>query len=189
VTKPIQNLLTALPVLILAACSSPQADAPPPEEKPAADPYLLENCGPVTDGGFCRVGIGMTLEQARAAFPQPLVPYGGDAATAESCFMVHPEGRPDELAFMFVNGKVARVDIFVPGFSTSGIQVGTPEEDVLQTYGDQAKVFPNKYDDTKHDVIVDTRFLYQIIFETDGMKVLSYRAGVLPPVGYVERCG
>ncbi len=50
-------------------------------------------------------------------------------------------------------------------------------------------MFPNKYDDTKHDIVVDTRFNYQIIFETDGKKVLKYRAGVLPGVGFVEGCG
>lgn len=187
--KPILNLIPVLSALLLAACSSEQAETPPAEEAPAVDP-LVETCGPVTDGGFCGVRIGMTLEQARAAFPEPLESFGGDAAAGESCFMVHPEGRPEQITFMLVDGEVARVDIMVAGFKTIGdIQVGSTEEAVLQTYGDRAKVFPNKYDDRKHDILVDTRFLYQIIFETDGSKVLSYRAGVLPPVGYVEGCG
>lgn len=29
---------------------------------------------------------------------------------------------------------------------------------------------------------------YRVIFETDGQKVVRYRAGKLPEVGYIEGC-
>lgn len=152
----------------------------------ANDP-LIEDCGKVSDAGFCGVRIGMTLAEAKAAFPVPLESFGGEEP---SCFMVFPEGRSRELTFMLVDGKIARVDVLMPGIATdNGSQVGTPEEDILHAYGYRAKVFPNKYDDSKHDIVVDTRFHYQMIFESDGRKILNYRAGVLPPVGYVEGCG
>jgi len=191
VAKPIQSLVPMLSVLLLTACSGEQAKQTPSEEAKTADPRLVQACGLVSDTGFCRVRIGMTLAEARAAFPEPLESFGGDAAgQGLECVMVYPAGRPEQFTFMLVNDRVARVDILVDGYLTDkGARVGWYEDDVLRVYGDRAKVFPNKYDDTKHDIVVDTRFNYQIIFETDGKKVLKYRAGVLPGVGYVEGCG
>lgn len=190
--KPISSLVPMLSVLLLTACSGEQAQQQQPsEEAKTADPGLLQACGVVSDTSFCHVRMGMTLAEARAAFPVPLESFG-DAAAGQSleCAMVFPEGRPEQFTFMLVNDRVARVDILVDGYLTDkGARVGWWEDDVLRVYGDRAKVFPNKYDDTKHDIVVDTRFNYQIIFETDGKKVLKYRAGVLPGVGFVEGCG
>jgi hypothetical protein len=190
VAKLIQNLVPMLSALLLTACSGEQAEQAPSEAAKVADPALVQACGPVSDTGFCRVRVGMTLAEARAAFPQPLESFGGAAGQSLECAMVYPEGRPEQFTFMLVNDRVARVDILVDGYLTDkGARVGWYEDDVLRVYGDRAKVFPNKYDDTKHDIVVDTRFNYQIIFETDGKKVLKYRAGVLPGVGFVEGCG
>ncbi len=190
VAKPIRSLVPMLSALLLTACSGDQAKQAPSEEAATADPRLVQACGVVSDTGFCRVRIGMTLAEARAAFPEPLDSFGGDSAASLECVMVYPEGRPEQFTFMLVNDRVARVDILVDGYLTDqGARVGWYEDDVLRVYGDRAKVFPNKYDDTKHDIVVDTRFNYQIIFETDGKKVLKYRAGVLPGVGFVEGCG
>src|SRR5262245_4851895 len=166
---------------VVAGCSQEPAEPPPPPDT------LVENCGTVSDSGYCGVITGMTLAEARAVFPAPLETFAGEQKSG--CYVVFPEGRSKDLTFMLVDGKVARVDIFKPGILTGkGIQVGSTEEEVLQTYGDLAKVFPNKYDDRMHDIVVDTRFFYEFIFQSDGMKVLNYRAGVLPPVGYVEGC-
>lgn len=188
--KPIASLLPLLSVLSLGACSSDQAEQPPAEVAEVADPRLVEICGTVSDTGFCGVRIGMTLAEAQAAFPENLESFGGDSAASLECVMVYPEGRPEQFTYMLVNDRVARVDILLPGYLTDkGARVGWRQDDVLRVYGDRAKVFPNKYDETKRDIVVDTRFNYQIIFETDGKKVLKYRAGVLPPVGYVEGCG
>jgi hypothetical protein len=168
---------------IVAGCSQEQAEPPPAEPD-----RLIESCGTVSDSGYCGVFTGMTLAEARAVFPFPLVSVGGEQES--SCYLVSPEGRPRDLTFMIVNGKVARIDVFIPKiFTGKGIHVGSTEQEVLQAYGDLAKVFPNKYDDRMHDIVVDTRFFYEFIFETDGSKVLNYRAGVLPPVSYVEGCG
>ena len=43
--------------------------------------------------------------------------------------------------------------------------------------------------DPKELVILEGSAHAQFIFETDGTKVLSYRAGVLPAVAFVEGCG
>ncbi len=189
--KPIQSLVPMLSALLLTACSgSEQAEQAPSEDAKTADPRLVQACGLVSDTGFCRVRIGMTLAEARAVFPVPLESFAGDSAESLECAMVYPEGRPEQFTYMLVNDRVARVVILVDGYLTDkGARVGWYEDDVLRVYSDRAKVFPNKYDDTKHDIVVDTRFNYQIIFETDGKKVLKYRAGVLPGVGYVEGCG
>jgi len=186
-TSAIPPYVLVLFAVAVAACSQEQADQPPSEMPAMANDPLIEDCGTVTDAGFCRVWIGMTLAEAKAAFPLQLESFSGDQEP--SCFMVFPEGRSKDLTFMLVDGKVARVDVFMPGIATDkGSQVGSSEEEILESYGYRAKVFPNKYDDSKHDIVVDTRFHYQMIFESDGSKILNYRAGVLPPVGYVEGC-
>lgn len=189
--KPIQSLVPMLSALLLTACAGgEQAEQAPSEEAKTADPRLVEACGMVSDTGFCRVRIGMTLAEARAAFPEPLESFAGDSAASLECVMVYPEGRPEQFTFMLVNDRVARVEILVDGYLTDkGARVGWYEDDVLRVYGDRAKIFPSKYDDRKRDIVVDTRFNYQIIFETDGKRVLKYRAGVLPGVGFVEGCG
>ncbi|MFM9843477.1 MAG: hypothetical protein ACKVOI_10965 [Dongiaceae bacterium] len=190
--KPIQSLVPMLSALLLTACSGgEQAEQAPSEEAKIADPRFVQVCGPVSDTAFCGVRIGMTLAEARAAFPEPLESFGGDAAGQSlECAIVYPEGRPEQFTYMLINDRVARVDILIDGYLTDkGARVGWYEDDVLRVYGDRAKVFPNKYDNTKRDIVVDTRFNYQIIFETDGKKVLKYRAGVLPGVGFVEGCG
>jgi hypothetical protein len=187
VAKPTASLVSVLSALLLAACSGGQTEQQPGQEAKTTDPHLAQACGVASDSGFCRVVVGMTLDQARAVFPDTLESFAGETG---ECFMVFPAGRPEQFTYMIVNGKVARVDILMPGYLTDkGAQVGWRQDDLLRVYSDRAKIFPNKYDETKRDIVIDTRFNYQMIFETDGKKVLKYRAGVLPPVSYVEGCG
>jgi hypothetical protein len=182
-------LLLLLAMAAATACTKQPAE--PVEHSIVTGDKLIDDCGPVSDAGFCGVRFGMTLAAARAAFPEPLESFGGDPMNGDelACFVVFPKGRSKELTFMLVDGKVARIDIFRAGIATAdGSQVGSAHSDILARHGDRAEVYPGKYDDTKRDIVVDTAPGHQFIFETDGSSVLNYRAGVLPPVGYVEGC-
>jgi len=189
------NAIPILAVMLLAAavsaCSEKQAGTEAYIDRMLTGDKLIDDCDPVAAAGFCGVRFGMTLAEAKAVFPEPLESFGGDETGTESlsCFMVFPESRSKDLTFMLVDGRVARVDIFLSGIATeNGSQVGSFEADILARYGGRAKVLPNKYDDAKRDIVVSTSPNHQFIFESDGSKILNYRAGVLPPVGYVEGC-
>jgi hypothetical protein len=55
-----------------------------------------------------------------------------------------------------------------------------------------ARRTPQKYTDGAYLIVMpfapaDT--LHRYVFETDGQRVTVYRAGLYPPVEYVESCG
>jgi hypothetical protein len=55
-----------------------------------------------------------------------------------------------------------------------------------------ARRTPHKYTDGAYLIVMpfapaDT--LHRYVFETDGQRVTVYRAGLYPPVEYVESCG
>ena len=153
---------------------------------------LVERCGLVRADGYCGVVFGMTPVAASHAFATPLETYYGVATATEppSCYMLFPKGRANYLSFMVVDGVVARVDVQVPGIKTeAGAEVGMREADLLSRYGALAASFPNKYDPSLRDIVVAAPSKGQYVFESDGQWILRYRAGILPAVGFVERCG
>jgi len=131
--------------------------------------------------------VGMTIAQASKALGTSLVREGDET---EGCFYVVPKGVPKGIAFMVTNRQITRIDIDSKQFATEqGARVGDSEQRVKSLYKGQIKITQHPYDDNGHYLIVNikgTRF--QIIFETDGKRVTSYRTGKLPEVGYIEGC-
>ena len=172
-------------LVALSACSKPAT-----QTESATGDKLIDQCGPVTPTGYCGVKFGMTREDAAQAFPMPLESFGNEGTEAPECYMVFPQSRSKDLTFMIVSGRVARIDVYAPGIKADdGNHVGSSEADILQSYGDRASMSPNKYDKTKHDIVVTTAPNSRFVFQTDGTKVLNYRSGVLPAVAFVEGCG
>lgn len=88
--------------------------------------------------------------------------------------------------------RLERVDIDSAGVRTAeGASVGDPESRIQQLYGSRVRVQPHKYTSAGHYLIVDAvdDTLHRIVFETDGQRVVKYRAGHRPAVDYVESCG
>jgi len=88
--------------------------------------------------------------------------------------------------------NVERVDVDSAGVLTrEGLGVGDTEARVREVYGDKARVEPHKYVPQGHNIVVtDSRdTLHRIVFETDGQRVVRFRAGRRPAVDLVERCG
>jgi hypothetical protein len=94
---------------------------------------------------------------------------------------------------MLVNDSVARIDVAAPGPRTAaGAGIGDSEAHVVELYGDRATVRPNKYTGpVGHDVVVNAPndSTHRLVFETNGKKVLRFRAGRQPAVDFVEGCG
>lgn len=101
------------------------------------------------------------------------------------------------ISFMIESNILTRINLDFVGKSEipatiktdTGISLGSSEEDVKKAYP-SAKVKPNPSDPTWHTIIADSPDRQRaIIFETDGVKVKSIRAGVYPAVAYANGCG
>lgn len=187
--------------LLLTACRSEKPESvPPPAAKPAA-----QSAGPaagsapavgtsgswiVTPGGVGPVRFGMSVADARAALGDPLASVPADG----SCILVVPAGVPAGLSFMVENNRVVRVDVESKTLATDhGALVGHSEVVIKERYGDSLVITPHKYDPKGRYLTFvppgpdGSRF--RVVFETNGIRATSYRAGILPAVEYVERCG
>jgi len=93
---------------------------------------------------------------------------------------------------MVVNDTIVRVEVdSLPVATTWGDRVGDSESAVLQRHAGHVQVQPHKYTGPKgHYLIVTTPddTLHRLVFETDGQRVTTYRAGLRPYVDWVEGC-
>jgi hypothetical protein len=112
---------------------------------------------------------------------------GGDA-----CHYTVPAGAPAGLRFMAESGRVVRADVDSVGPATDrGARVGMTEAEIARLYPEGLHTMPHKYLSGGHYLVftppgADSGF--RVVFETDGRRVTSYRAGIEPAVEYVERC-
>ena len=138
--------------------------------------------------GYGPARFGMT----RADF---IAAGGGDIPappTGESCRVVHPSSFPAGVRLMLVNDTLARIDVDSADVPTiDGVRVGDPESKVAATYPRRVMTQPHKYVAAGHYLIVTDSpdSSRRLVFETDGSKITSYRAGLRPAVDFVEGCG
>jgi hypothetical protein len=186
-----RSILLTLPCLLAAlacgreapgrrAAADSTAPAPPEAE---AEPWTIrvDGVGPVR--------FGMALADARAALGDSLIvaPPGGE------CGFTTPRGAPAGVRFMVEQGKIVRVDVDSAGVRTAaGVEVGMSEADVRGRYPVGLRVQPHKYDPKGRYLVVQgtepVDSARRLIFETDGQRVVRYRAGLTPAVEYVEGC-
>lgn len=134
------------------------------------------------------VRIGMSLTEVRRTLGEDLE---ADYADFESCDHVAPTSLLGAM-LMVVRDTIVRVEVRESSVLTAeGAGVGTTEAHLLELYGDRARVTPHKYSGPVwHYVTVRAEgdSTHAIVFETDGQRVQSYRAGRLPEVEWVEGC-
>ena len=133
------------------------------------------------------IEYGMAASAAASAL-------GGEwADTAGACARLRPARGPGGLSFMVEQGRIVRVDVDSAGPATAeGATVGMTEADVRSRYPG-IRTLPHKYDEGgRYLVVVPAEAAdssLRLIFETDGARVVRYRAGLVPQVEYVEGCG
>jgi|GEM_PF-726601 len=173
-----------------------------PKPRPA-----LKLSGPVEFDGIAPVKIGMTRSDADAATGLHFIPRftqetcaefvpspgmgvatEGDYLPGVSLMITSAPGQD-----LLLNGRVARVDILEPGYTTAaGVGIGSTEEEVESLYRPFVRVGRHFYDPGGHYLIVRSPdpalSRYRIVFETDGSQVTAFRAGKLPEVEFVEHC-
>jgi hypothetical protein len=141
----------------------------------------------IRDDGAGPAKIGMSLAQLVVALHQDLsMPAEKDV---QGCFYVNPRGH-EHIAFMIVDKRLVRLDVYGPGIATStGIQVGDSESRVRKVYGSRVKLTPHTYVDNGHYLTIrseDPRF--GVRFETNDGKITMFYAGTFEAIQYVEGC-
>lgn len=187
-------IVVTVAALSLAAC---RAETRPGNRAGAGDSAAIDvpvaSAGDprwvVTPRGIGPLHAGMTLDEARTAAGGQLPLSGPDAP---SCDHLTLAGAPGRVLVMVVDGRVARVEVHDGAIATDrGARIGDGEARIAELYGDRVTVEQHAYTDghylvVKPEVLADSA--YRLVFETDGQRVQSYRAGLLPSVGWVEGC-
>ena len=183
---------------LLAACggeavvSSEPVEEMPPAEAADAERTALARCGEVTPEGYCGVRFGMTVAEARQAFPVSLESYEAPAdgvvpeAGCHELFAVEPV---TGVSFLGEGGRVGRVDLMTEAARTAdGFGVGTQASAIRTKFGDAMGMATNAFEPEITDLTVvdgDTKFVFEI---QDGV-VRAWRAGIAPTIDYVAHCG
>jgi len=160
-----------------------------PERLTAASRLRLDGIGPVD--------IGMTLDEASAAAGVPIRLL--DTPAGPECRFAAPDRSArmgDELAFMVVNGRIARIDVGIMGpdliRTLSGMGKGNTEAEVQAAYPARIRVEPHPYaTNGRYLVYVPADPSYRhlsMIFETIDGEVRSFRAGLAEQVSWKEGC-
>jgi hypothetical protein len=162
----------AVASLALAAAAAAQVGAAPADWRLGPDGY-----GPLK--------VGMSFAQARKIAPRLTSTPANLLATA-GCDQLPLPGRPG-VALMFVDGVLARIDLFRPGVRTTrGVQPGDRIAQAMRAYpGLSAE--PNKYDDAERYLTGHTGDS-AIRFETNKGRIDKVYAGRWAQVQYVEGC-
>jgi hypothetical protein len=144
----------------------------------------------VTETGYGQLRVGMTVANAATALGSPVPSNSGlDSA----CTYVHLANSPAGMRIMINGGTVARIDVDSSTIATGlGARVGDSEARIRELYGPRLTVEPHKYLPNGHYLIVTpfppTDSNFRLVFETDGSRVTTYRAGRLPEVTWAEGC-
>ena len=164
------------------------SDSAPVVESPSRNTADLENEWVVRPTGAGSVTIGMNLSELAAHMRSAT----DTTNLNDNCDYVAVAGAPDSVLFMVEQGRLVRIDVTGGNTATAeGAKVGDDASRIMQLYP-QARRTPHKYTDGFYLTVLpgaprDT--LHRYVFETDGQRVTRYRAGIFPPVEYVEGCG
>ena len=137
---------------------------------------------------FGSVKIGMTTSQAAKVLGVRVTRDAG--YEGGSCYYTSPKRGFKDIAFMMSGRRIARIDINSKEYATDrGAKIGDTEARIKRLYKGKYKVYEHKYVDDAHYIEVMMKGgKYNIIFETDGKRVVTYRVGRPEQVGYVEGC-
>ncbi|MBO3759136.1 hypothetical protein J5J10_13605 [Ciceribacter sp. L1K23] len=136
----------------------------------------------IKPSGLSPVTMGMTVEAAKAALSDFLIPDEID----EACFLAATSA--PEMDMMFEDGTLTRIYVIDPSIRTEkGVHVGSSEEEVRAAYGEALKIEVGFYDETTN-VMTYLDGENGLVFETDGMSVITISAGTRAALQYVEGC-
>lgn len=186
-----------------SASLPPATTAPPPTTTTTSSSTTtssIEFSGPnisndstVIIRGLGPVRVGMTPEEASIAAGYQLEEQIG-LFEGDPCYYLPADPYVPGVSFMVNNGTVARVDVLTgPVTTRSGAGIGMTEDAIRN-------LFPDQIEQRNHFYIEGGKYLefvpvdaadanFRVVFETDpDGVVLTYRAGRLPEVRWIEGC-
>jgi hypothetical protein len=157
----------------------------------AQSPAGLSAFSQVSTQGIGAIKIGMTIAQAAKVAKIKLITENSDSTA--TCVYYQPAQKSLGVSFMVTDGIISRIDITNPQITTlSGAKIGNSENRIRAIYGNRIQTKSHKYLDRGHYLIFVPRDLKdrdrQIIFETDGSKIINWRVGKAKEVAWVEGC-
>jgi hypothetical protein len=169
---------TVLALMTTFACSCVQRSESRSADGAAGERLSMDSFGPVR--------VGMSAAEARRAAG---VEMTGNLSSV-GCAMLYIATDP-AVQLMIENSLVTRIDVTDGRHPTVlGIRVGDTEARAQTTYGGKLEITPHKYDAHGHYLTLRSPDRKSaMVFETDGERIVRMRAGIVPSVEYVERCG
>jgi hypothetical protein len=190
--RPLRGFCTLLTLgaILVAACNKGDETAVKGRNGPNGAARDSVSDLSLSEDGLGQVQIGMNLDDA-----VNMGLLNENPAMKPNCDFVFPAvgaGIPDGVSVMVVHGKVARIDVDTGSVTTEdGAKIGDTEDDLKKIYDGDLQTEPHKFIAGGHYMIVagdSTSLGKAIVFETDGQRVTSFRAGRLPEVKMVEGC-
>lgn len=176
--------------LLLAACAPADRANADAAGATAAPRDSVRSDWSVSPRGIGFVKTGMSMAILNEALNDDVAP---PAPADSGCAYITPTELPAGVSLMVSRGAVVRVDVDAAGILTEdGVGIGDPESSVMRVYAGQIRAEPHKYTGpVGHNLIVSNPADsgHMIVFETDGEKVVRYRAGQRVAAELVERCG
>lgn len=156
----------------------------------AASSALASDAPRVTFGALGGLRAGMSEREVSRVAGARLVHIAPDAEE-EGCFYASVRGLPKSASLMFLNGRLARIDVFQPGLLTaSGAGVGTSEVQLKRTYGARPRQEPHAHTGPEghYFTLYSPDGKLGVRFETDGARVTGYYSGTSEAIQYIEGC-
>jgi hypothetical protein len=186
-----------LALMLLVSCSGKNAQQPS-TPSPTVSASAPDAAHQLRADGVGAVKVGMTVSEASKAIGSPLLTLQGkplpSTIATESCYYAASQSPTLKgVSFMLNQGKVVRADVADEGTikTAAGLGVGATQAEVEKAYAGQVQVTPDKYIQKGKNLIVSppNQPENRIIFETENDRVTTIRAGRVPEVELVERCG
>ncbi|MEO0492789.1 MAG: hypothetical protein AAF081_05165 [Actinomycetota bacterium] len=160
------------------------------DDEPAAPTTTVLNLGTndsISTVGLGEVTFGMTVAQAEVAAGTDLI----NCAPTSACYRVTPARGPEGISFLVTESTIERVDIVSGPLTTrSGIGIGSPEDDIINLFGDQIEILVN--DDSSVDLIFvpqdESDAEFRVIFTIRDGVVETFRSGRVPQVTVQDPC-
>ena len=185
-----KDMVTTAPSTTASTAASTQPSdatttAPLDGQLNAASRLRLDGIGPVK--------IGMTPAEASRATGKRIQVGPDSGPHPASCGFASPRSGP-KVSFMVIDGRIKRVDVEPPSpiATVSGVRIGSTEAEVHRVYRGGVRVEPHPYDPAGRYLVYESPQPSQrgllLIFETDGFRVTSFRAGERSAVEAPEGC-
>ncbi len=187
---PTLLLVITLPALVgIARCATP-FDRHAQEDTEAVSALSERDATQWTadERGLGPLHAGYALSTVDRTMPGAITIPAGEETNA--CGYADWLGSPAGVFVLIEHGIISRIEVHSANIATSrGVRVGDLESRVMEAYAGQVERRVHPYTDGAYLVVrAGDPTAHGIVFETDGRRVVRYRAGKWPGVLDAEGC-